>query len=210
MFRKSLILITGVFAILWFGPVQSFQVAGSGSNYSNHSYEQAPVDTVVQQEVLPTIIHFPVDEATKAEDFHITATVENLGLGVPVVHYRFGDSPKFSKNVMKPIQPDVYDFKILAAALSENKISYYIEVVDGSRTLANFGTVAQPVMVGLKSSGHGWLYTLMSLIFVGALFLFRAVINSRKPQPASVRTTRPQTNVKPQSKSDKFARSHSR
>jgi hypothetical protein len=210
MFRKSLILITGVFAILWFGPAQSFQVAGSGSSYSNHSYEQAPVDTVIQQEVLPTIIHFPVEEATKAEDFHITATVENLGLGVPVVHYRFGDSPKYSKNVMKPIQPDVYDFKILAAALSESKISYYIEVVDGSRTLANFGTVAQPVTVGLKSGGHGWLYTLMSFVLVGALFLFRVVSNSRKTQAATIRTSRPQTDIKPQNKSGKFARSHSR
>jgi hypothetical protein len=210
MFRKSLILTTGVFAILWLGPAQSFQVAGSGSNYSNHSYEQAPVDTMVQQEVLPTIIHFPVEEATKAEDFHIMATVENLGLGVPVVHYRFGDSPKYSKNVMKPIQPDVYDFKILAAALSESKISYYIEVVDGSRTLANFGTVTQPVIVGLKSSGHSWLYTILAFALVGAFFMFRAIKSSRKDEPEINKVNKQIEALKRPTKSGKFARSHSR
>lgn len=180
MFRNFLALTILAVVIIYTPPVEPFQVAGSGSSYSTHSYEQTPVETAIQSEVLPTIIHTPAFEATTSEDFHITATIQNLGLGVPVAHYRFGDSKKFSKNVMKPIQPDVYDFKILAAALNNKKIEYYIEVVDGSRSLANFGTAAQPVAVGLKSPGHGWFYLIVACGLVGAFLVSKVLTNSRK------------------------------
>jgi hypothetical protein len=210
MFRKSLILSIGTLAIIWFSPVYSIQVAGAGSSYSSHSYEQTAPDTFVQQEVLPTIIHFPADEASTDEDFHITATIQNLGLGVPVAHYRFSDSQKYSKNVMKPIEPGVYDFKILSAALNTKKISYYIEVVDGSKTLANFGTIAQPVTVGLKSTGHGWLYTILAIGLIGAFLMFRAVKGSRQDGENINHVNQQLAAFKRPIKSKNFAKSQSR
>jgi hypothetical protein len=158
----------------------SFQVAGSSSGYSTYSYDQTPGETPANQEIFPTIIHSPIAEASTSEDFHITATIQNLGLGVPVAHYRFGNSKKYSKNVMKPIRPDEYDFRILAAALNDKKIEYYIEVVDGSRTLATYGTSTQPVTVGLNSPGHGWFYLIVISSLIGVFLVSKVIISSKK------------------------------
>lgn len=180
MFRK-LIVVTGLVAIfIMANRAVPFQVAGSSGGYSVHSYDQTPAETPMNQEILPTIIHSPIAEASTSEDFHITATIQNLGLGVPVAHYRFGNAKKYSKNVMKPIRPDEYDFRILAAALNDKKIEYYIEVVDGSRTLATFGTNAQPVVVGLKSPGHSWFYIIVISSLIGAFLISKVIVSSRK------------------------------
>ncbi len=180
MFRKLSVLTSFAVILITANQAIPFQVAGSSTGYSVHSYDQTPTETATNQEILPTIIHFPIAEASTSEDFHITATIQNLGLGVPVAHYRFGNSKKYSKNVMKPIRPDEYDFRILAAALNDKKIEYYIEVVDGSRTLATFGTAAQPVAVGLNSPGHGWYYLIVISSLIGVFLISKVIVNSRK------------------------------
>lgn len=180
MFRKLLVMTGMAVAFIMANQAVPFQVAGSSGGYSVHSYDQTPTEKAMDQEILPTIIHSPMAEASTSEDFHITATIQNLGLGVPVAYYRFGNSKKFSKNVMRPIRPDEYDFRILAAALNDKKIEYYIEVVDGSRTLATFGTTSQPVVVGLKSPGHGWFYLVVISSLIGAFLVSKVIVSSRK------------------------------
>lgn len=180
MYRKLLVLTSFAVVTIMANQAASFQVAGSGSSYSAHSYDQTPAETPTNQEIFPTIIHSPIAEASTSEDFHITATIQNLGLGVPVAHYRFGNAKKYSKNVMRPIQPDVYDFRILAAALNDKKIEYYIEVVDGSRSLASFGTTTQPVIVGLNSPGHGWFYLIVISSLIGVFLVSKVIVSSRK------------------------------
>ncbi|NLI16395.1 MAG: hypothetical protein GX409_08940 [candidate division Zixibacteria bacterium] len=207
MYRKLIVLAScAAVIIIMTNPAGSIQVAGYGSGYSLHSYDQTATETAVNQEVLPTIIHTPITEASTSEDFHITAAIQNLGLGVPVAHYRFGDAKKYSKNVMKPIRPDVYDFKILAAALNDKKIEYYIEVVDGSRSLATFGTADHPIVAVLKSPGHNMFYLTLILSFIGLFFVSKVIAGSRKR--VSAKDSMEKRSAAGPSKSRKLARIH--
>lgn len=137
---------------------------GGGHTYSTHSYEQTQPAPAPPEEVLPVIIHYPVAEIPSGKDFIITANVKEIGMGTPIIHYRFGNSKKYMTNVLKPKSPGNYEFKILAAALTDKKIEYYIEVITGSRILATYRSAENPVVVSIKSSGGG-----NSLLIVGLL-----------------------------------------
>jgi|GEM_PF-2419885 len=150
-------------AVIFINTGAAIQVGG-GHAYSTHSYEQTQPAPPPPEEVLPVIIHYPATEIPSGKDFIITANVKEIGMGTPIIHYRFGNSKKYITNVLKPKSPDNYEFRILAAALTDKKIEYYIEVITGSRVLATYRSAEDPVVVSIKSSGGG-----NSLLIVGLL-----------------------------------------
>ncbi len=156
-------LLSAAYIFTFIGDGSAIQVVG-GNNYSTHSYEQTQPAPPPPEEILPVIIHHPVSEIPSGKDFIITADIREIGMGTPIIHYRFGDSKKYITNVLKPKSPNNYEFKILAAALTDKKIEYYIEVITGSRVLATYRSAENPVVVSIKSSGGG-----NSLLIIGIL-----------------------------------------
>lgn len=204
MLRKSITLSAILLAMTLAGKTGAFQVAGSEGQYSVHSYDQTAPNTSAQSEILPTIFHQPVTEISASEDFKITAGVQNLGLGVPIVRYRFGDSKKYFTNVLKPVRPDVYEFKIMSAALNDKKLDYYIEVVSGSRTLANFGTLAAPITVKVKSTGSNRLAIILGFMAIGTIIVIKVVGSARQSGPIAAG----RNDLRIKRKTGKFAKSH--
>jgi hypothetical protein len=183
MLRKlTFILIIGL-AMTMAQSARAFIVAGSENQYSSHSYEQAAPDTTTLAELLPEIIHNPLAEISPGQDFRIVATINNLGLGTPIIHYRFGNSKKYYTNVLKSAGPNVFDFKILSAALNDDKIDYYIEVSDGSRLLANYGTSKMPVSVKIDSSVSRTNIFVIIMLAIVAIIAVKAVSSAQKAKP---------------------------
>ena len=181
--------ITWLSMIIWLVysfPALAVQVVGSGQSYSTHSYEQVPPDVGLQKEILPKIIHHAPVEIPASKDFRIVTTITDLGLGVPIVHYRFGDSKKYFTSVLKPAGPETFDFKIMSAALNDDKIEYYFEVATGSRILAHSGSEIHPISVKITAPANNNVAVIIAILVIGALATFKLVNSAKQYKPATI------------------------
>ncbi len=170
---------------LSFTATNAMQVIDENALWSSHSYEQErPAPEAVQSELIPEIIHNPQPQIPSTKDFYITASILNLGLGTPIIHYRFGDSKIYFTRVFRQTDPENYGFKILSAALNDDKLSYYIEVTTGTKTLATYGTSGNPVVVQIISPQPFNKYLIMTVGLIAAFLGGRFVMAKVKAQKA--------------------------
>jgi hypothetical protein len=157
------------------------KAADTRGGYSSHSYQQPkPVQQEVK-EILPEIIHNPPLQIPSDKDFFINATINNLGLGVPIIYYRFDGDDNFYKRALRKGPSGQFQFKILSAALTGKKLEYYIEVSTGSKVLATLGTDTNPIKVAIIPPAHNTviLYLAIAAGVIGVLSKLFASLNNK-------------------------------
>jgi len=150
-----------------------------GWTLANDSNNQEPAQPQgILSDELPMISHSPLPEIRADDDFFIVATINNIGNGTPVVHYRFKDSEAYFTRTLHQSEAGIYGLKILSAALTNDKVEYYIEVTSGARTLATFGSESDPIEVKIASPKPLIWMIAAGVLTLASIFIFRYAIYS--------------------------------
>jgi len=200
------IIIAMIAALAMVSPANAIQMGENNAAWSAHSYEQQrPQPPEEIKEDIPIIVHNPMPEISSNKDFFIVATIRNIGAGTPIVHYRFGESRDYFTRVLHQSEPGEYGLKVLSAALTDDKIEYYIDVTTGARSLASFGSEANPVQVKIVSPRPMlWLIAAGILAAISILIFRFTFYRPNVPEPA------PETVQEKKSKFDSMATKYSR
>jgi hypothetical protein len=155
--------------------------AADKRTYSNHSYHQQKPKPQEVKEILPEIIHNPPLQISSTEDFFVSATINNLGIGVPIIHYRFDGDNNYYKRALRKAPSGQFQFKILSAALTGKQLEYYIEVATGSKVLATLGTDINPIKVAIIAPAHNMimLYLAIAAAVIGLVIKLVISINNK-------------------------------
>jgi hypothetical protein len=177
MITSKLRLLIGIgigIAIFCFRTSDAIQVGNPNVAWSSHSYEQTrPQQAQAIKEDIPIIIHNPPSEISSNKDFVLEAIVKNIGIGTPIIHYRFGNSKDYYTRLLHQEEPGVFGLKIISAALIDRKIDYYFEVTTGAKTLASLGSESEPISIKIVTPGPPiWLIAL-GLFAVAGILLIR-------------------------------------
>ena len=179
MNKKLTILITVIFISMLTAQVWAIQLEKGKKSLSTHSYHQKKPKQEVKKEILPVIIHNPVFEIPSSENFNISAAIKNLGLGLPIVYYRFGNDRNFFKRALARSKTGEFRLEILSAALTDDKIDYYIEVSTGSKTLANYGSKDSPVTVLITHPKQSKTIFYAALFVMGIAIIWKVAVTQR-------------------------------
>jgi hypothetical protein len=137
--------------------------AADKRGYSNHSYQQQKPKPEEVKEILPEIIHNPPLQISSTEDFFVSATINNLGIGIPIIYYRFDGDDNYYKRALRKGPSGQFQFKILSAALTGKQLEYYIEVATGSKVLATLGTDINPIKVAIIAPVHNMIMLYLAI-----------------------------------------------
>ena len=176
MFKKVIFIAALMITFIFAGQTMAVQVRGHKRNLVKQDYRRATKAQKKQQVALPEIIHNPPAEIPSTKDFRITARIKNLGLGLPVIYYRFGNDKRYFKRALKRTGDGNYEIDIMSAALTDNRISYYIAVSTGSKTLANYGSKESPVVVKIihPKQSRNILFAILLIAGVAVVWKFAA------------------------------------
>ena len=170
MKRRFITIITMALTFLMVSQVGAIQQSKDRVRHSKHSLHQTKPKNEKKAVELPENIQNPVSEIPSTEDFTISATINNIGIGMPIIQYKFGSDKNYFKRALKRTESGDYEINIFSAALTDNKIDYYIEISTGSKTLANFGSENDPVTVQIihpkQSKSIIWVILLAVGVFV--------------------------------------------
>ncbi|MCD6161561.1 MAG: hypothetical protein J7K40_04000 [candidate division Zixibacteria bacterium] len=179
MNKQLTALLTVVFILMLAAQTWAIQLGKGKRNMAVHSYHQKKPKPEQKKEILPEIIHNPVFEIPSSEDFNISATIKNMGLGLPVVYYRFGNDKNFFKRALSRSESGKFELEIFSAALSDDKIDYYIEVTTGSKVLANYGSKDNPVTVKIIYPNQSKKILYAALFIFGIAVIWKVAVTQR-------------------------------
>lgn len=173
-------LITTCALALFTGAAWGVNAADKSGGYSQHSYHQQKPAKLEIQVILPEIIHTPPLQISSTEDFFIAAQITNLETtgGIPIIYYRFDGDKDYFKRALRKSNSGQFQFKILSAALTGNKIEYYIEVSTGSKVLASLGDKNTPIQVAIVGPAHNTVVLWLAIIAAAVGLLAKLVISA--------------------------------
>jgi hypothetical protein len=178
MQRPINILISVAIIVIVAAPTWAVQMGKESRRHTKHSYHQTKL--VKKEKALPPeIIHNPIYEIPSTENFNITAEIKNISLGLPIVFYRFGDDKHFFKRALKKTDSGAFSLEILSAALTDNKVDYYIELSTGSKSLANYGTKEIPVSVEIIHPTQSTSIFYAALLVIGIIVTWKVVATQK-------------------------------
>jgi hypothetical protein len=178
--------------------------AADKRDYSNHSYHQQKPKQQEVKEILPEIIHNPPLQISSTEDFFVSAKINNLGIGIPIIYYRFDGDKNYYKRALRKAPSGQFQFKILSAALTGKQLEYYIEVATGSKVLATLGAKVSPIKVAIIAPAHNMimLYLAIAAGVIGLIARIVISINSKskasKEKASTVKTVEAKRKRQPQ------------
>jgi len=166
------------------GSAWAVKAADSGHDRAEHSYDRHKQEQAAPEVLLPEIIHNPPLQISSTEDFNINAKINNIGLGIPIIYYRFDGNKNYFKRAMHGTKESNCEFKILSAALTGDQLDYYIEVATGSEVLATLGSQDNPIKVRIIAPKHNTVILYLAIGTAIAGLIARAAISSIKKAKA--------------------------
>jgi hypothetical protein len=208
MIKTIRIMILALLAITYLADIsEAVQASANTKSYSNHSYDQTGPKEEIKGPPAPEITHNPPLEIPSFQDYYITAMINNLGGGIPLIYYRFDGDKNYLRRAFRVKPSGEFEFKILSAALTGKKLDYYIEVATGSQVLASLGDKDNPMTVKIVApvSNSIFLWVVIGLIGVAGILYFPTIM---KNSLRETRTTKPGTQKIAVGKSGRASKLH--